>query len=189
MRVMAGEKDEREPRVDMEIASEDAEAEAFELEAAEEHASDTLKKLTERVRVCEKEKRELLENLQRVRADFLNARRRLEERAHRDREQAVERHVQALLPLCDSFDLALNDSAWSASDAPWKKGVESIKAQLAAVLRSYGVEVIEPLGERFDPREHEALTDNGGGQLVTAVLQKGYKRGEIVIRPAKVVIG
>jgi len=57
------------------------------------------------------------------------------------------------------------------------------------LLASYGVTVLAPVSETFNPHEHEALIDNGGDSKITAVIQKGYKRGELVIRPARVAVG
>lgn len=168
------------------IAAEDHD---IELEAAEEQSLDKIKRLRDKLKACEADKMSALEDLQRARADFLNSRRRLEEQLERDRERITLRHIEALLPLADSFDMAFQDPAWQTADPVWKKGIEAIFGQLQAVFRSHSVAVIDPQGAEFDPAEHEALADNGGDHAVSEVLQKGYKMNDRVIRPAKVIVG
>jgi molecular chaperone GrpE len=160
-----------------------------EIDEVEGRLEDKVKKLRSELAEAQAAKREALEQLQRERADLLNTKKRLEDQARLDRERAVARHVEELLPLCDSFDMAMNDPAWKNADPTWRKGVEGIYAQLMGLLAGYGVTVLAPLGETFNPHEHEALMDNGGDQKITTVIQKGYKRGETVIRPARVAVG
>jgi molecular chaperone GrpE len=160
-----------------------------EIDEVEGRLEDKVKKLRSDLAEAQAEKREALEQLQRERADLLNTKKRLEEQTRLDRERAVARHVEELLPLCDSFDMAMNDPAWQHADSTWRKGVEGMYAQLMGLLASYGVTVLAPVGETFNPHEHEALIDNGGDGKITAVIQKGYKRGELVIRPTRVAVG
>ncbi len=190
---MVNNNDQHELENDLEITNEE-EAEITdnnepELEETEGRLEDRLKKLRTQLAAAEEAKRSSLEQLQRERADFLNARKRLEEQALRERERSLARHIEDLLPLCDSFDMAMKDPAWQNADAGWKKGVEGIYSQLMALLKSYDVTVLSPVGEAFNPHEHEALIDNGGEHKVTDVIQKGYKRGEMMIRAARVAVG
>lgn len=79
-------------------------------------------------------------------------------------------------------------------DAKWRSGVEAIQATLASLLRQYQVASQDPVGSSFNPEEHEAVlntpvTDETQIDTVIAVLQKGYKRGDHIIRPARVVVG
>lgn len=160
------------------------------LEDEEAGAGTKMKQLRAKLAACDEEKRSIHEELQRTRADFLNSKRRLEEQLQRDRERITERHMEDLLPLADSFDMAMQDPAWQSADEIWRKGVEGIYAQLKNILRSNGIESIEPqAGSPFDPREHEALMDTGNGDVIGQVFQKGYKRGDTIIRPAKVGVG
>lgn len=185
-------KNDRNDLEDIEITNEennDSEKNEPEIEETEGRLEDKLSKLKSALREAQDEKRHSLEQLQRERADLLNTRKRLEEQARLDRERAVTRHVEELLPLCDSFDMAMNDPAWQKADPTWRKGVEGIYGQLMALLGNYGVTVLAPQGEPFNPHEHEALIDNGGDHKVTTVIQKGYKRGDVIIRPARVAVG
>ncbi len=178
--------DENDVILDTETLPED-----IEIEAEEEAAltSKKMKDLRERLAVCEKEKRQSLEDLSRARADFLNGKKRNEEQLIRDRERITERHIEELFPLADSFQMAMNDPAWTQADPKWQVGVSGIHTQLMNIFKNYGVEVIHPLGQEFNPHEHEALMDTGNNNTISAVIQSGYKIGDRVLRPAKVAVG
>lgn len=175
------------------------EKEELELEDLEEKGTDKIKKLKAKLKEGEEERRKLQDELQRTKAEFLNARRRLEDERANDKIRHRKKHVGELLPLCDSFNMAMsNTEAWQKADEAWRKGVEGISAQLDRIVASYGVEAVNPLGEEFDPNVHEAVgttptelkeMDN----KVVTVLQPGYviadgNQSEIV-RPARVIIG
>lgn len=167
---------------------------------AEENQKDIIKSLRDKLKTAEADKRAAQEDLQRNRADFLNARKRLEDERKRDRERSIISHVEELIPLCDSFEMAMsNKEAWEKIDATWRKGVEGIAAQLQGLLTSYKVQTLSPLGATFNPSEHEALsttpvTDQAAHDTVMIVIQKGYvlekSDGTLeLIRPARVIIG
>lgn len=142
---------------------------------------------------CDTEKRQAMEDLQRTRADFLNSKRMLDEQAERAKARVVEKYVEELLPLVDSFDLAVQDPLWNTVDEKWRKGIDGIRSQLQNILGNAQVKSIEQAGVAFDPAIHEAVmeqpaTDGVVPQTVIAVLQKGYTRGDMVIRPAKVIV-
>lgn len=130
---------------------------------------------------------------------FLNARKRLEEQQITDRLRAKMQHVEELLPLCDSFQMAMNDkAAWEKADGAWRKGIEGIHGQLMRLLDSYGVTAIDPQGEAFDPYRDEAVgteivEDEKLVDTVVSVVQRGYEIqvGEKteVIRHARVTTG
>lgn len=173
-------------------------AETLELEDEEEQGSDKLKQLRHKLQKNDEEKRHLLETMQRERADFLNARKRLEGERAQDRLRQTKRHVEALLPLCDSFEMAMRDKAWEKADASWRKGIEGIHGQLNRLMESYGVKPIGTVGEAFNPHTHEAIgtaevNEKKEHDTVVAVLQTGYEITQDgtteVIRPARVTIG
>lgn len=186
---MVNRKHDDEIQDDLEFTSDESETIDPELEVEDEQPLDTIKKLRSELKESKHEKMQALEELQRNRADFLNARKRAEEQLIRDRERLVIRHIEELLPVIDSFDMAISDPKWVEADEIWRKGVEGIYGQLMTILRNNGVVAISPLGEAFNPHEHEALTDSGSNDTVSVVMQKGYKRNEEVIRPAKVGVG
>ena len=176
-----------------------AHADETDLEDIEEHASTKLKSLREKLKACQEEKRKHLEDAQRAKADFLNARTRLEEEKRLDRERARLEHIETLLPLCDSFDMAMADTdAWNEAPEKWRKGFEGIFTQLRSILTAYGVSIIDPTGQPFDPNLHEAVgnepvADESKHDQITRTVQKGYvlESGGTprLIRPARVIVG
>jgi molecular chaperone GrpE len=190
---------DRHDEDDLEHVSEDMQIDDAELEDVEENSNSKIKKLQEKLKESEKEKMEHLENLQRAKAEFLNGKRRLEEERLRDKERAVTNQIEKLLPLCDSFHMAMSDKkAWDAIDGTWRKGIENIYNQLQSLLASYGVMEVNPQGEEFDPQQHEALTNVPTDKKelhhkVITVIQNGFVRkiGDKteLIRPARVTVG
>jgi len=157
--------------------------------------ANSLKKTKEKLKQCEKEKRDYLSQLQRERAEFINSRKRDEASLREAKEYATLDVIESLLPVCDSFAMAMRDEkTWNSVDENWRKGIEYIYSQLKAVLENYGVERIEALGQPIDHRLHEALESvsvahEADDHRVVAVLQEGYRKGERIIRPAKVRAG
>ena len=130
-----------------------------------------------------------LDNLQRLKAEFDNYRKR----AARDQESLVarahERLVKELLPVLDDLGRAL-EAAEQHEEAKLEDGVRLVERQLSDVLAKEGLTEIETDGA-FDPHVHEALlaqpSDAEPGTVIE-VLQKGYRLGDHVLRPARVII-
>jgi molecular chaperone GrpE len=144
---------------------------------------------TNELEVLEKERDELLDTLQRVQADFDNYRKR----AARDQQSLVtrahERLVKDLLPVLDDLERAL-EAAEAHEEAKLEDGVALVTRSFADVLRKEGLEEVATDG-KFDPHVHEALLSQPSEAeegSVIEVLQKGYRLGDRVIRPARVVI-
>lgn len=195
---MKDKKNEDDVQEDIEITGEDN-AEDFDIETAEEGMGDKLKTLRDKLKACEKEKMEHLESVQVAKAEFLNARKRLTEERENDKERMVLQHIEKILPLADSFHMAMNNTeAWNAIDETWRKGVEGIHNQLHGILDGYGIKEINPSGDTFDPEKHEALTnvstdDESLHGKIISVVQNGFVRTvggtETLIRPARVTVG
>ncbi len=151
-----------------------------------------LKKLREKLRKCEGEKKEYLDGWQRMRADFANARKEDDNRRGEMTKFASEGLVEDLLPVLDSFGMAFaNKEAWEKVDANWRNGVEYIHAQILSVLESRGLAPLGMVGEKLDPRNHiatefVATEDTAKEDTISEVVQKGYRLHSKVIRPAKV---
>lgn len=185
---------------DLEITTEMEEHHDPDLADVEATEKDIISSLKKKLKHSEEEKRQALEDTQRAKADFLNARKRLEDERVRDRERSVIHHIEELIPLCDSFHMAMNNQAWDKADPTWRKGIEGIYAQLERLLTQYRVTLLKPQpGEVFDPRKHEALstlpvTDKTMHDTVIHTIQAGYEithgNGSTeLIRPARVSIG
>jgi molecular chaperone GrpE len=135
------------------------------------------------------ERDELLDTLQRVQADFDNYRKR----AARDQQSLVarahERLVKDLLPVLDDLERA-EEAAREHRTRSVEEGVALLTRSFADVLRKEGLEEV-PTDGKFDPYIHEALLSQPSEAeegTVIEVLQKGYRLGDRVIRPARVVI-
>ncbi len=174
---------------EVETVMEDAE-----LEDIEENIDDKVKKLRAKLKQCEADKMANLEELQRAKADFLNARKRLDEEKVKDRERALMAHIEELLPLCDSFEMALADQSFQEAPANLQKGINGINSQLSSILKNYGVTPIGEAGADFDPQEYEAVENipvdtEAEDHKIVKVIQRGYKLQDTVIRPARVAVG
>lgn len=126
---------------------------------------------------------ELTADLQRVQADFANYRKR----ALRDQDVAAERSkavvVSRLLPVLDDLDRARSHG--DLDSGPLK----SVADKLAAALNGLGLVEFGAEGDDFDPSLHEAVQhegDGSGNSVIGHVMRKGYKLGELVLRPAMV---
>ena len=164
-----------------EVAVSEEEAAASELEA-------DLAKLSQ----IESERDEYLDTLRRVQAEFENYRKRVIKEQTALVDRATSGLVEQLLPVLDSFELALKnlDSAGSDDIESVRKGVELVYAELLGVLEKAGLSRIEAEGKPFDPNVHEAVMqeDGDGEPVVTDVLRTGYTLMGRVLRPAMVKV-
>lgn len=134
---------------------------------------------------------EYLDDLQRVAADFENFRKRTERDLLENADRASQRVVQSLLPVLDSFDLAVAQEPANEEEATLLKGVLGTRQQLLDTLAKEGLEPIASLGEVFDPEVHEAARVIGDADplIVLDEMRRGYRLGGRVIRAALVVVG
>jgi molecular chaperone GrpE len=136
------------------------------------------------------ERDQSLDLAQRVQADFENYRKRVLREQTALVERATEGLVEQLLPVLDSFELALANLDSDTDVESLRKGVELVYAELLGVLERSGLEPIAALGEPFDPNVHEAvMQDDGSGEpRVGGVLRTGWKLKGRVLRPAMVKV-
>ena len=138
----------------------------------------------------EKERDMLKEQLLRAVADFDNYRKRVERERRELSEYAAADVLLELLPIIDNFERALQAPA--GGDEAFKKGVELIHKQMLDLLRKRGVTLIEALGADFDPNVHQAVihepSDEHREGEVMQELQRGYKLGDRLLRPAMVKV-
>jgi len=161
-----------------------AEPQAAPVDGAAELAGD----LNELVEVAA-QRDEYLALAQRTQADFENYRKRVARDAATAQERGAASLAKELLPALDNLDRALDAAQ---EDDPLLEGVRLVRSELSAALARCGIEAFRPLGEAFDPNLHEAVATvgapNGAGSVVE-VYQDGYRLGESIIRPARVVVG
>ena len=145
--------------------------------------------LEERLAKAEQERDEYLSDLQRVAADFENYRKRVARDQQNLVARAHERLVKELLPVLDDLERAL-EAATEHEEAKLEDGVRLVHRELKEALAKEGLVEIETNG-KFDPHKHEALltqpSEEDEGAIIE-VLQKGYRLGDRVLRPARVVI-
>jgi molecular chaperone GrpE len=135
------------------------------------------------------ERDEYLALAQRTQADFENYRKRVARDAALAQDRGVAKLAKELLPALDNLDRAIE--AAPAED-PLLEGVRLVRSELAAALARAGIEAFAPLGEPFDPNHHEAMAQQSvqgaAAGTVAEVYQNGYRMGEAIIRPARVLV-
>jgi molecular chaperone GrpE len=142
-----------------------------------------------RLAAAEAKAQEHLDDLKRLAAEFENYKKRTAREHASLSTRAAERLIKELLPIVDDLERAL-EAAEEHQEAKLEEGVRLVHRQLASALEREGLAEIETDG-KFDPHVHEALlsqpseADEGS---VIEVLQKGYRLGDRVLRPARVVI-
>jgi molecular chaperone GrpE len=138
----------------------------------------------------QRERDDLLDTTRRLQADFENYRKRVAREQTALAERATEGLLEQLLPVLDSFELAVRNLEGSDVDEKVRKGIELVFAELASVMERAGLERIEARGAPFDPNEHEAvMQDEGEGEPhVEDVLRAGWKLKGRVLRPAMVKV-
>ncbi len=140
--------------------------------------------------IAVRERGEFLALAQRTQADFENFRKR----ATRDMAAAGERArsgvVKELLAVVDNLERALQSA--NPEEGHLAGGVQLVHSELLGILSRNGVEQFDPVGAKFDPAQHEALTvrtqEGADPGVVLDVVEKGYRAGETVLRPARVVV-
>ena len=132
---------------------------------------------------------ELQESFLRAKAETENVRRRGQEDVAKAHKFAIESFAEHLLPVVDSLEAAVTHS--SDDLAKVREGVELTLRQLTGALEKGKVVALNPVGEKFDPHRHQAISMVPADQepnTVVAVLQKGYVIADRVLRPALVTV-
>ncbi len=140
---------------------------------------------------AEREKAEqYYKNWQRSAADFINYKRRIETERTEQARFAGAALVINILPIFDDLDRAVNTVDASLAGLNWVQGIVAIHRKFASLLEAMDVHEVEAAGQPFDPSVHEAVAKQPGAEgKVIAVVQKGYRLGDKVIRPAMVTVG
>src|SRR5579875_3404332 len=140
---------------------------------------------------------EYLALAQRTKADFDNFRRRAAREAAAAQERGAVRLALELLPAIDNLERALahaesEGAGDGCGDDSFVAGIRHVHADVIAALGRAGIECYSPDGERFDPQLHEAVaqqpTEGAEPGVIVEVYQRGYRIGDSVVRPARVVV-
>ncbi len=152
--------------------------------AFEEGAAQKIMKTQDELATCRKEKQEYMDGWQRAKADYVNLLKRFETETKVSELRGKVGAVEMLLPGFDALERAKEHGEIS-------EGFTAIARQLESAFTSLGLEEVGKIGEQFNPALHEALGQDATeskekDDTITIVLEKGWKVGETVIRPAKV---
>ncbi|MGA7705457.1 MAG: nucleotide exchange factor GrpE [Solirubrobacteraceae bacterium] len=162
--------------------------EVVEAEQIEDDAVEVQGDLDELVKTSA-ERDQYLALAQRTQADFENYRKRVARDAAQAQDRGVAKLAKELLPALDNLDRAIE--AAEAED-PLLAGVRLVRSEIAGALARVGIEAFAPLGERFDPNQQEAMAqqpvEGAASGTVAEVYQDGYRMGETIIRPARVLV-
>ncbi|MCA9939914.1 MAG: nucleotide exchange factor GrpE [Anaerolineales bacterium] len=128
----------------------------------------------------------------RVRAEFANARKRMDRQQLDAYNNALVDVIKKLLPVLDDFDRAMVSVPASIAEDSWYAGIELVQRKLYGILEGMNIEPIKAIGQVFDPNLHEAVMQVNSttyeSGIVAQELQTGYKHGDRVIRPAMVAV-
>lgn len=143
----------------------------------------------EQAEALRKENEELRDQVLRKRAEFENYRKRTERERQQAGADAVADLLKALIPTIDNLDRALESVG---ADQTLRQGVELTRRDLLSLLERQGVRIEDPLGQRFDPERHQALSHEvvpGKPEgTVVEVFRKGYSHKDRLLRPALVKV-
>jgi len=162
----------------------------------EDHGAEVSQDIDELVARAEKAD-EYLALAQRTQADFENFRKRSAREAALAQDRGVAKLAKQLLPALDNLARALQAAEAPAESANGgadhlTSGIRLVHDELVAALGRAGIEAFSPQGERFDPTFHEAMlqqpVEGAESGTVVEVYQPGYRLGEVVLRPARVVV-
>jgi molecular chaperone GrpE len=144
---------------------------------------------------AQKEKDEYLELARRTQADFENFRKRMSAEVQAAALRGKSDLIREVVPVLDDLERALQAAGLDPEgDSPdgLAHGVLLVFRSLRETLARNGVEALDPKGEKFDPQWHEALStqsvEGAESGVVVEVMQKGYRLGEQLVRPARVVV-
>ncbi len=154
--------------------------------------SDEIKKLKEKIKKLEAEKKEYLEGWQRERATLSNLKKEFAEEKSKLLEKGKEEMIMEIIPVLDNFEAAFsNKEVWEKVDQSWRTGIEYIYKQFLNILENNGIISFGEVGDEFDEKRFlsievkEAEKEKEKGK-VYSVIQKGYKKGDKILREAKV---
>jgi len=176
--------EQRDPESD---EKEDVTIEPESEEGVEEKVGNKIAKMRDELAACRKEKQEYMDGWQRAKADYVNLLKRTEEGAKTSELRGKIKAVETLLPAFDALERAKEHG-----EIP--EGFLAIAKQIENAFATLGLDEIGKIGEKFDPTVHEAFAQDVAESIetdntVTAVLEKGWKIDDKIIRPAKVRVG
>ena|SRR5215211_5177050 len=139
---------------------------------------------------AEQQKEEYLDLARRTKADFENFRKRAAADVQAAQARGKVAVAREVIDAVDNLERALE--AADGDGHALRDGVEMVLSGLQETLKRHGIEAVDPKGEKFDPNLHEALStmpvEGAESGTVVEVMQKGYRLGDQLVRPARVVV-
>ena len=179
---------ERQEKIGDEFDAEVAEENSENIESKEvdvEFLQGQLEKLQEQSKVS-------LDKVVRAQAEMENLRKRAARDVENAHKYALEKFTNELLPIMDSLELGLSASVKAKNLDDLCKGMELTLEMFNTVMEKFGITMIEPKGEKFNPELHDAVsmqeTNDSNSGIIIEVMQKGYTLNGRLIRPAMVVV-
>ncbi len=145
----------------------------------------------------ERQSQEYLDGWKRCQADFENYKKQQEKRRKNLILYSTENIIMQILPVLDNFQASMEHIPSGREDCVWVQGIKHIQKQLEKVLTDNGVEEIKmKTGDKFNPNFCEAVAENEEGEKkqsadknrIEKIILKGYKIGDKIIRPARVIV-
>ena len=184
-----------DPNDETQKAVDETTVEAVEVVDDSESASSEHDELEQKINDLEMQLAAKDEEILRVAAEGMNAQKRLQRELENTRKYANEKLIKSMIPVMDSFDKALeivHDDQVEVTVEAMVEGTVNTQQSLTKVLQEYGIEIINPKGEKFDPEIHEAMSmvqsEDHEKNTIVDVFQKGYLLNGRVIRAAMVVV-
>ena len=158
-------------------------------ESPEEEVELTIEQQLEQ---AEAKAEEYLDGWKRARAEFDNARKRLQRERQEAHGKATGDVIAKLLPAFDDLGRALENAPEDVTSNSWYEGMELVQRKVMGILDGLNLEKIPSVGEPFDPMVHEAITQEPSEEhesgLVARELQAGYRLGTRIVRPSLVIV-
>ena len=184
-------KDEFEDQVNSELKDEEESSTESESQGEAALGHPDYADLEEKLTLAEQKAHENWEKSVRAVAELENVRRRMEREVANAHKYGSEKIISSLLPIVDSLEQALQ-LAEKSGDTAMHEGLELTMRLFTDTLQKFDVTLLDPMGEIFDPQQHEAMAMQPAPDVapntVIAVFQKGYKLSDRVIRPARVIV-
>lgn len=154
--------------------------------------SSGLEQLQQELEAARDEARVNLDKAVRAHAEMENLRKRTARDIENAHKYALDKFVAELLPVLDSMELGLAAADTAGSVDSLREGIDLTLKKFQDALEKFGVAIIDPQGEKFDPDRHEAVSmqelEGAESGTVVSVMQKGYELNGRLVRPAMVIV-
>jgi molecular chaperone GrpE len=187
---MSGEANPDAPRTDPDRDPADASGDVIPVEVVPPQEGGPEDSIEAKIATLEREKKENWERYLRTAADLENFRKRQRRELDDARFEAKSKVLKEMLPVVDNLERAI-EHASQAGTNPIVEGVQLVLRQFTTAFERLDVTAVEAHGQPFDPNLHEAISQQDSEQppgTVVTVLQRGYRSGERLLRPALVVV-